>query len=285
VDRCFGYAKLRIPKGPNSLLRTVTLAIVLTFALAGEVLSQGSVDKFRFRPNKITVGTTYHYLKTNIDGTHPEYVSQFVAAKDRLEVFKFHPQGERAGLVVAVMDWGIFSAKRLESWQVFADGRKLFATLNYLESERLVEVAIPAMRKTAEKTLIRSLPFHIYNFDFGSLNFAFRHLVNPEGSFVIGVADPTFKNQGPLFTYRGEVTVDYAGEETRAVIRCRKYRINGEGLENRGGYIWVNKDQGHIEDMEIDLPDNPEWKTFKFKLLRTEQMTRKDWEAFMKKQF
>ncbi|MGB7921953.1 MAG: hypothetical protein WCF57_01780 [Pyrinomonadaceae bacterium] len=264
----------------------LTAALLICLAVAAYATAQSSTSKFRYRPEKIVVGTVYHYLKTNIDGTEPEHVSQYVASRERLEAFKFHPKGERAALVTADMDWSIFSAKRLESWQVYASGeRKLFATLAYLGAEKAVEVSIPSMRKANEKSAIKYLPFHVYNFDLGSLNFAFRHLTNPRGSFMVGLADPTFKDEGALFGYRGEVTVDYAGEEMRQGARCRKYRIDGAGLENRGGNIWVNKSKGHIEDMEILLPDNPNWQSFKFRLTGTQQMSRAEWEAFMKKQF
>lgn len=261
-------------------------AFTICLTIAADATAQSSVSKFRYQPKKVVVGAVYHYLKTNIDGTNPEHVSQYVASRDRLEAFKFHPKAERAGLVIAEMDWTMFSAKQLESWQVFSKGeKKLFATLTYLHAEKAVEVSIPSMRKAGEKTSIKYLPFHVYNFDLGSLNFAFRHLVDPRGSFVIGLADPTFQDQGPLFKYRGEVTVAYAGDEPRQGVRCRKYRIDGAGLENRGGYVWVNKSKGYIEDMEIGLPDNPNWQSFKLRLTGKQQMSREQWEAFMKEQF
>lgn len=261
-------------------------ALVMCLTVISYASAQSSVSKFRFQPKKIEVGTVYHYLKTNIDGTTPEYVSQYVASRERLEAFKFHPKGERAALVIAEMDWSLFSAKRLESWQVFNGGeKKLFATLTYLDAAKAVEVSSPSMHTNAEKTAIKYRPFHVYNFDLGSLNFAFRHLAKPKGSFVVGLADPSFQDEGPLFRYRGEVTVSYEGEESRQGVRCLKYRIDGAGLENRGGQIWVNKSKGHIEDMEISLPDNPNWQSFKFRLTGTQQMSRPEWEAFMKKQF
>ena len=46
-----------------------------------------------------------------------------------------------------------------------------------------------------------------------------------------------------------------------------------------------DKGESHFEDVEIALPDNPEWQSFKFKLERVERMTRAGWEAFMKAQF
>ena len=261
-------------------LRVILMCLGLLVSLAN---AQNDVKKFRYQPKKISVGTVYHYVKTNIDGTHPEQISIYVAAEDRSESFKCHPKGERAGLVIANMDWTNFSVKRLESWQVFAGGeKKLFATLTYANGE--TTVSIPATGKPDEKTKVMHLPFHVYNFDLASLNFAFRHLAEPRTEFTIGIADPTFK-EAPLFAYKGEATIEYVSEEQRNGALCRKYKIDGNGLENRGGFIWVNKAREHVEDMEIALPDNPDWQTFKFLLKRIEQMTPAKWEAFIKAQF
>lgn len=262
----------------------VAAASLLIAVIAGQTAAGAS--PFRYRPAKVSVGTVYHYLKTNIDGSHPERVSIYVAAKDRIESFKYHPKEEPAALVVAVMDWSLFSAKRLESWQVFRSGeKKLFATLDYLPAQKTVKVSIPATGRPDEKTSIGRLPFHIYNFDLASLNFAFPHLIDPRGSFTIGIADPTFKDEGPLFHYKGEAQISFEGEEMRGGAMCRKYRIDGRGLESRGGAIWVDKKGGYFRDVEIDLPDNPAWRNFKFKLESVERMNPKAWQAFMRAQF
>ncbi|HEX6862300.1 MAG TPA: hypothetical protein VF414_05760, partial [Thermoanaerobaculia bacterium] len=78
--------------------------------------------------------------------------------------------------------------------------------------------------------------------------------------------------------------VAYVGEETRNGVLCRKYRIDGLGLNHRGGFLWVNQAEGHVEDAEIDLPDNPAWQSFKFKLTGVETMDEAAWESFQKKQ-
>jgi hypothetical protein len=264
------------------LIARVLTSVALALSLAPQAPARDETRKFRYRPKKITIGTVYHYVKTNLDGTRPEYVSTYVAARDRIESYKFHPNTQRAGLVVAWMDWGTFSARRLESWQVFAGGeKKLFATLAFLKSEMAAEVSIPATGRPPERTAIKRLPFHVYNFDLASLNFAFRHLINPKGKFVVGIADPTFQETGPLFTYRGEAEVSYAGEEVREGAVCRKYRIDGAGLATRGGHLWVDKRGGFFRDAEIALADNPNWHSFKFRLTSTERMTRAEWEGFM----
>ncbi len=258
----------------------------MLLGLVNVARAQESLTAFRYQPGKIATGVVYHYLKTNIDGTNPEHISIRIAAKDRIESFKFHPKGTRAGLVIATMDWSIFSVKRLESWQVYKDKEKvLAATLVYLPVSKEVAVTLQFMNRPTENVAIPFLPFHVYNFDFASLNFAFPHLVNSKKSFKIGVSDPTFKDEGPAFGYRGEVDVTYLADEIRGGQPCRKYRIDGPGLENKGGFIWVNKRSGYFQDVEIQLADNPNWKTFKFKLEKVERMNDAEWESFMKAQF
>lgn len=268
---------------------TMKLTLAVTLALLSIVnaaQAPESLAAFRYQPGKIVTGVAYHYLKTNIDGTNPEHISIRIAAKDRIESFKFHPRGTRAALVIATMDWSIFSVKSLESWQIYKDKEKvLAATLVYLPATKEVAVTLPFMNRPTEKVAIPFLPFHVYNFDFASLNFAFPHLVNPQRTFRIGVSDPTFSDEGPAFRYRGEVEITFLGEELRGGFACRKYRIDGPGLEHKGGFIWVNKRTGYFMDAEIQLADNPNWQTFKFKLEKVERMNEAEWQSFMKAQF
>lgn len=268
-------------------MKIIQAILIGAFLFAAIGKAQDDTAKFSYREKKsFAVGTVLHYVKTNIDGTHPEYVSQYFPASDRMESFKFHPKGSRAGLVIAEMDWRNFSAKSLKSWQVFAnDERKLFGTILFDGASRKAEVSIPSIKKESEYVELQHFPVHLYNFDFGSLNYAFPHLNEPKKDFIIGVADPTFQPTGAMVEYKGEVTISFVATEKRNSVFTRKYRIDGAGLKNRGGFIWVNAKRGWIEDMEIDLPDNPDWTSFKFKLLKTEKMNRAEWEKFIAAQF
>lgn len=244
------------------------------------------VEKFRFSKKRSLAGTTLHYVKSNVDGSSPEYVSQYFADDATMESFKFHPKAFPAALVIAKMDWGSFSAAGLYSYRINSKTeRPLFATITFDSAKKRSEVSIPTVRKDVESFSLPHFPVHLYNFDLGSLNFSFPHLRDPNGSFVIGIADPTFSDSKPLAEYKGTATVKFEANETRNGTKVRKYSINGAGLKDRGGFIWTNRTNGWIEDIEIDLPDNPAWKNFKFKLLKAEQMTRPQWEKFILDQF
>lgn len=242
--------------------------------------------QFRYQPEKVATGTVYHYVKTNIDGTAPENVSVYVVTPDSVVAFKFHPGAERAGLVGAKLDWNLFCATRLSSWQLFYTGEKrLFATLEYLPREQVVLVEIVAAGLAPEKIAMKRVPFHIYNFDLVSLNLALPHLLAPEKSFVIGIADPTFTEGAPVFAYKGEAEIKFLGEEKRGEVACRKYAIDGAGLQNRGGVFWVDRERGHIVDLEMALPNNPDWQSYKLRLLSVAKMNQSAWEAFIEDQF
>ncbi len=263
-------------------MRRLGIVAVIVLCLAGnQVFAQ-----FRYQPEKVVAGTVYHYVKSNLDGSAPENVSIYLVSPDSVIAFKFHPGTEQAGLVGARLDWKLFCATRLTSSQLFYTGeKKLFATLQYLPAEKSALVEIVAAQLPPEKAPIKLTPFHVYNFDLIGLNLAFRHLIAPEKSFVVGIADPTFAEGSPVFAYKGEVEIKFLGEEERGGVRCRKYAIAGAGLQNRGGLIWVDKKAEHIVDLEIALPNNPDWQSYKLRLLSVGRMNQSAWEAFIEDQF
>lgn len=261
------------------------IALFLFFVGLSSIAGSAQSAAFRFRPERVTVGTVYHYVKTNTDGTYPENISLYIATKDRIEAFKFHEKGTQAGLVIAEMDRDGSFAKKLESFQVFSkDDRRLFATLTYDPPSKSVEVSIPAIKAEKELVKIDRLPFHLFNFDLASLNISFPHLVDPKKSFTVGVADPTFKAEGPMFGYRGDLKVEYLRDEMRNGVKCRLYAASGAGIGGKG-QIWVNNKGNYIEDMEFDVANNPDWKTFKLKLLKTEKLGADGWQRFIAAHF
>lgn len=258
------------------------MAILLIFAAyaAGVVFSQtgSSVNKFKYQPDKIKVGTVYHYTKSGIDGFKPMTVSIYIDSKDGLQVFKTHPGSDDAAFIICDMDWGNFSANGLRSMKLWkSDRRDLVATLAFQPGEKSYLVKI---QDNEEITPIPYFPVHVYNFDFITLNFIFRHLKDPQQSFKIGIADPDFSGQS-LFVYKGEATIDYVEDTDYKGFRCRKYRISGKGMGNTEGWIWVDREGGYFVNVEIPVPDNPDWKDFKFELKKIEMMTPEKWGNYI----
>ena len=259
--------------------------IFACISLATKGLAEDSLAAFSFDPNKVKLGSTYHYIKTNIDGTHPELIIVHLASKNRIEVIKKGAAGGPPSLVVAEMDWDTFSVEKLASFVLDAQGQKtLMARLTFDKQQKHTVLDAPIMGQTGLITPIPYLPFHVYNFNLTSLNVSLRHLIEPERDFKIGLADPTFRQNGQLFYYRGAVTITFEGREERDGETCRKYKIDGEGLQGRGGFFWVHEQAGHIVDLEIQTPDNPAWRSFKLKLQKLETLTPDQWARDYKRQ-
>ncbi len=261
-------------------LHVSVLAAVSLFAVsAGPAPVGSSLDRFRYRPDRIRVGEVAHYVKSNLDGSKPTRVSIFVAAKDRLEVAKVEKDVIDAAWVRAHFDWKLFTADRLEAAVINLDGSiEERAVLAADVKAGVVNVTVGDKTGAAAW---RWLPFHIYNFDFTSLNFAWRQLVDPKSSFTIGVLDPTFQDEGDIFVYRGEARIEYVGEEPLHGKACTLHRISGAGIGGTTGSIWADPKSGWLEKVEIPFPDNPDWQSFRLELQGTETMTPEAWKKFI----
>jgi hypothetical protein len=244
--------------------------------------SGGGVDVFRYEQARVPIGVAYHYIKSNMDGSTPERVSLYVASRDTIETFKFRdPNPTFAAHVIATMDWTRFSATRLESKQMTRGGNeRAIATAAYEPAQH--SLSIQLKNAPSESIPITVLPFHIYSFELASLSMALRHLTTPEGTMTIGIAGPTYADKGPVFEYRGEATLAFTKNEDYEGKPCRKYRFDGPGLKNHGGWVWLDKTEGHIIALEIAQPNHPDFASFKMKLMFTDTMNQNEWKDFMK---
>ena len=82
-------------------------------------------------------------------------------------------------------------------------------------------------------------------------------LKNKEDSFWFHIADVAIINDKPKFVNKGKVTVRFESDEMINNKQCLKYFVDGPGLENKGGYIWINKEDCMIQQYKIALPDEP----------------------------
>ena len=201
------------------------------------------------------MGEVAHYIKSNLDGSKPTRVSIFVVAPDRLEVAKVEKDVDDAAWVRAHFDWKLFTADKLDAGVIHLDGSvEEKATFDLDRGAGVVQVTVNGRTGTAAWG---QLPFHVYNFDFTSLNFAWRHLAHPEKPFSIGIIDPTFKKEGDVIFYRGAADIAYVGDERVHGKLCRKYTISGAGIGGVEGSIWTDPKGVWLEQIAIPFPTTP----------------------------
>ena len=90
-------------------------------------------------------------------------------------------------------------------------------------------------------------------------------------------------NDQPKFVNKGKVTVKFMGNEMINNKQYLKYFADGTGLENQGGFIWVDKQEFMIEQYKIALPDEPGFKNGMMQLLKTQTLSPGQWELFKRK--
>jgi len=230
------------------------------------------IKGFHYTPGKQMVGTVYHYKKSNVDGSRPSHVDLYMASETRIEAFKYSDGHSQATLVVAEMDWKTFSVGRFETTKLYADGRQ--ETVAILETKRgKLHCKFGELSYEVE---VKRFPWHTYDFDLASLNMSLRYLKKPKGVVLINMVDEVLGRMKD----RGFVELLYLDDEQRGGVDCRHYNIDGPGLYDRGGELWVRKgDDPVIVDYEIDLPDESSMQSGKMVLMGTEKLTAEAWAA------
>ena len=243
-------------------------------------MPNSSIAQFSCQPEKIQVGTVYQYTKSNLDGSYPARIYIRVMDHDNLEVWKFEEHNYDAARVIAHMDWESFSADRIQSYWVIADGtqkEQALLTSSYEDSSFTIQWG-----EKSETIQIGHYPVHVYNFDFISLNFILRHWSTPQSDVEIGIVQPNFNPDVPgVIKYEGTVKISYVGDEERKSISCRKYTIGGAGLQDQEGFLWADRESMHAVGIEIPIPDNPFWNSFKFELVSVDVMSDEEWRHYM----
>ncbi len=145
-------------------------------------------------------------------------------------------------------------------WDLLPDGGRAFlGTLEALPaglSGNRARVEIFGTGRPAETVAVPVSPW-VPAEALSVLNLAFAGLADPKGSFTVGLAAENQEPNEPPIRFSGPVQVTYLGDEERGGVPVRKYRIEGEGVENRGGFAWVHRDEKRIEALELDLGPDP----------------------------
>jgi hypothetical protein len=241
------------------------------------------VNKLVYDPTRVPVGRVFHYVKSNLDGTHPANVALYVAAQDRFETFTTIPGDSVAHHVVANIQWITCAVTRIESWRV---PRKGAPTLERVivdgSDDRSFYIETPNGSLPVERVDMVWRPWHLYSLDLTTLAITLPHLVNPKDSLTIALASASQPADSTIYSYAGKATLRYRHDEPRSGKACHTYDVDGPAMGHRGGTIWTRASDGMIQDVELGLPTSRDWTGFKLRLAREGGMTDSGWKRFMK---
>ena len=262
-------------KGQISKMRSLfcyCLAITISTGVSAQL------SKFGKPAAVADQNTVYEYRKSNWDGTHASSVFLYVADNDKLESFKWWDGDTEATLVSAVINWKTYSVSEFQNHKLRKGLAPQFASK--LKGDKTLRIEVGEMR---DSLLIDELPWQSYDFDFAGLSFTWRALKNKKDSFWFHIADVAMVDDVPKFVNKGKVNVRLDGVEVINGKDCLKYSIDGIGLENKGGHIWINPQSFMIEQYKIALPDEPGFENGMMRLVKTYKMDAGEWESFKRR--
>ncbi len=231
------------------------------------------IDQFNYQEDKIEVGTVYNFQISNSDRSYVKKVSLYVADTNRIEAFKIYPQSSSTYLVVAEIDWNVFSIKKIQQIEIEKD----LSRKNTIEMHLLDNPENNYLMNNEKEIPTGHFPAFNHGYDFSDLNFVFRHLTNPKSNIEVGILAPVQKT----FAYTGRMLITYVSEDTYNNHECYKYSLSGRGISEKEGFLLVNKDFGYFEYMELDANYHSQMDYFRYELLSVTAMSQKEWEAFV----
>lgn len=241
------------------------------------VTAKAQVEKYGKPAGFTDLHTVYVYQKSNWDSTNASKIYLYVEDSNRLQSFKWHEGEDVATLVTATIDWTNYSVKEFTNHRL-AKGKtpQHVATLSF-DGAKKISIEVGPIK---DSLFLTELPWHSYDFDLAGLGFVWRALKNKNENFYFHIADVARENDNMRFVNKGRIIVEYKQEVMLNGKKCLLYNVNGPGLENKGGHIWINAGNYMIEQYKIQLPDEPGFENGMLKLLDTQKMSSEEWEKF-----
>jgi len=240
------------------------------------------------REGRDVIGRTYHYVRSNLDGSLAENVYVHRASADRIEVYKARSKCTNAAHVIADLDLANGFARRIGGGRLLPGaGREEFAVLTFdPDADRLdAKIELPGRAPLRASVEIDDGPWHLYDFDFASLT-VMTPRIAPRTDFSFGlplaIADPNREN---IIEYLGRAEIIYRQDEERLGRPAHRYIVGGPAFGSFGGSLWLDAEEGHILDVETSIPNHLDYANFKLELEGVEDGGAPAWKRLLAAHF
>ncbi len=213
-------------------------------------------------------GTTLAYIRSNQDGSEPEFIYVHAVSKTEVHVAKMVAPCTDAAYVTAVFDPATQEATRLVGGRLNREGGQTpQAWLSFVAEPRQLEVRFgdPA-GAPAEVHPAPIAPWRMYDFDLAE--FA---LFGPRETkdFNFGVAMAWPDGSSPALRILGGANAKFlysSTNNTRNHFRISGPAFSDPAIGNRGGEIITDAKLGHIIEARLGRPNHTTYANFMLKL-------------------
>jgi hypothetical protein len=222
-------------------------------------------------PAAAQVERTWHFTRSNDDGSLPESVIVHLSAPGDIAVMKALARCTRAALVTAKIDPATGQVSELVGGTLGRDGQQqAFAWLRMEQGELTARAKLPDGELDLA-TPISTRPWHLYDFDLASLNVWLAMRADRRAGFIIGLPLLLTAEAGPSLRDLGAMTAEFAGDTNWLGQPALLFRLSGPALGGaaaRGGTLLLDAGQGHIIDARLPMPNHDGYRDFRLRLVR-----------------
>lgn len=233
-------------------------------------------------------GRTYHYLRSNRDGSEPEHVYVHRSDATHLEVYKMRERCTNAALVTAELDRARGQARHLRGGRLQPSARReFFATLDYDPATHTIdaEVRLPD-RTLRDAVVVGTEPWHLYDFDLASLTATLPDRPDWRAPFAFGLplvlvaGDPA-----DFLRDLGRADARFVREETHDGRPALRFDVDGPAFAGKGSPLWIDRADGHILEASWGIPNHAGYRDFRLRLLGIDDGGEAAWERLLRAHF
>jgi hypothetical protein len=220
----------------------------------------------------------FNYIKSDMQGKNAAQVWIYYPNAHSSESFKIYKQArlQRAtDLVCAEYDFDKYQPCEIKGYLGNEDGsRKLNITDNYYNKN--INIVFGKMNYSFKESII---PSYNYNFDWTDLNTMIPYLKEKCKNFEIGIIAP---DNFAKFHFVGKTDFLYMGKANKNDIVCDLYKVVVENHKGKKGFLYINAENYDLVEIDMELPNNQMYKSFKMVLKGKEYMSMEKWNNFIK---
>ena len=233
-------------------------------------------------------GTIYHYIRSNIDGSDPEQVYVYRAARNRIEIYKAVRRCTEAAFVTAWVNPETGLASMMTGGRLLANARhENFASLDYDGSSGRLDVSAVEDEHTLQgSAIVREPVWHLYDSDLASLSVQTMGLADPRAGFsfglpVVDLDDP----DGNIVHALGRADARFVGEENWHGTPALRFSVGGSALDDGAGPLWIDAERGHLLAAKWGVPNHAGMTDFSIRLAGVEHSGDQGWHDLLTKHF
>lgn len=235
------------------------------------------------------VGRTFHYERSNQDGTKPVQVYFHRAAPDRIEVYKMVRRCIRSVLVTATIDPATGAASQITGAELLPNARSApYATLTDTGAQLVATVDLPPGAASRFTAPVEMRPWHEYDYDLATLSAAFEARAGSRADYRFGMVlfrqDPA--RPGELVHWLGDAIAHFTGSERHLGRDTLRFEVAGPALGPAGGGpLWIDATGGQVVDVQWARPNHDDYTDFRLRLIAEEPAGEAAWAALLRRHF